>query len=141
MKEAYIVVYQHGYGEDYRADNISVCFDKQKAQEICDRENKLIELTEEFFNQIESFKEEEPRFDYQNESSKEYEDYLKQYWDIYDSWRENLHKFQLEQMKCIVEKSDISKEMKEKILVLSTDEYSFLNHNKYVIDVVPLVDN
>ena len=44
-------------------------------------------------------------------------------------------------MKCIVEKSDISKEMKEKILVLSTDEYSFLNHNKYVIDVVPLVDN
>ena len=139
MKEVYIIVCQTGYGEDYRHKNVSVCFDKQKAQDICDIQNKAVKLAGEFWDQIGEF-EEAPEFPFRgsNQTIEKYEECLKQYDVFFASWSDRLKIFQIDQLKNLIEKSDLSNEMKQKILTLSEDESLFLNHNEYIVDAVPI---
>ena len=143
MKEVYIVVYHKGYGDDYCSDNVSVCFDKQKAQDICDTENKIIKLTTELWNQIGEFKEAPEIRLYRNndENIEEYDKYLKEHYVLYGSWCDELKIYQSEQVQSLIDKSDLSTEIKEKIVALTQDTYSFLNHNNYAVDTVPVVDS
>ena len=115
MTEVYIAQEQSGSYDDFSSKNIAVFVDKQKAENFCLFKNEAIRLVYQTQEQIPV-----------NEAT------------ILFEARE---KYNIEQMKILLEKSSFSEEMKEEIMRLfNLGCWSYENNNSYCICALSITE-
>ena len=120
MTEVYIAQEQSGSYDDFSSKNIAVFVDKQKAENFCLFKNEAIRLVYQTQEQIPV-----------NEALIEP--------DCPSNWIDE--KYNIEQMKILLEKSSFSEEMKEEIMRLfNLGCWSYENNNSYCICTLSITE-
>ena len=137
MIEVYIVQEQNGSYDDFSSKNIAVYFDRQKAENFCLFKNEAIRLVYQTQEQIpvnEALIEPDCPFNWIDEKFKAW---VEETTILFEA-RE---KYNIEQMKILLEKSSFSEEMKEEIMRLfNLGCWSYENNNSYCICTVSITE-
>ena len=129
MTEVYIAQEQSGSYDDFSSKNIAVFVDKQKAENFCLFKNEAIRLVYQTQEQIPV-----------NEALIE-PDCPSNWIDETTILFEAREKYNIEQMKILLEKSSFSEEMKEEIMRLfNLGCWSYENNNSYCICTLSITE-
>lgn len=137
MTEVYIAQEQSGSYDDFSSKNIAVYLDKQKAENFCLFKNEAIRLTLQLQEQIPVNKMLIEPDCPSNWADEKFKAWVEETTILFEA-RE---KYNIEQMKILLEKSSYSEEMKKEIMRLfNLGPWSYENNNKYCICVLPITE-